>query len=407
MPQDKKITPILLLSDAPTAGTGLGRITNDLATQIATNMSDVFRVATIGYGGINSRHLPYHHYPAEGMDDFVMPTLPEIWEDWAGKEEGVLLTINDLSRMGWLAVPKSSEQLKKYETLRSFLLSKPFQLHGYFPIDASGAGDRLSFPLQKILGGFDRHLAYGKWAAGVVDRSIPVPEGTTHYLPHGIHTDVFYQRDREECRKQFTQITGAQFLLPSVKLRPRIEKTDILVGIAATNQSRKDWATGLETVAILSKTRSVKIWLHTDVMENAWSIPLLLVDHGLLDSAYISVGRLTDDDMAKAYSACDVVLGIGLGEGYGYVHAESQACGTPCIVGSYAGGAELVPREMQVDPVAYRYEGIFTSKRPVFNPEDWAKKAEGWIGYRVSVDPQYDWKNLWPRWEAWLRAGLQ
>lgn len=102
---------LAILSDAPTAGTGLGRITRDLASRIAINMSDVFDTCTIGYGGISSIHLPFHHYAAEGMDDdFIPPTLPEIWTDWAGKEKGILLTITDLARLGWLSVPETSEQ---------------------------------------------------------------------------------------------------------------------------------------------------------------------------------------------------------------------------------------------------------------------------------------------------------
>lgn len=303
--------------------------------------------------------------------------------------------------------------MKRYENIRSFLLAKPFQLWGYFPIDATGSCDRLSFPLQKILGGFDRHLAYGKWGAGVVDKSIPVPDGTTPYLPHGVDTSVFYPRDRNECRKHFTQITGAQFLLPSVRLKPGVGKDDVLIGIVATNQSRKDWALALAAVAKMSKSRSVKVWIHTDVMERerGWSIPLLLIDNGLLDSAYISVGSLTDDAMAKAYSACDLSFGIGLGEGFGYAHVESQACGTPIIVGSYAGGAELVPKDMHVEPVAYRYEGIFTYKRPVFDPQIWADKADQVLRVvprsEVKLHPCFDWDNLWPKWQSWLMEGVK
>lgn len=136
----------------------------------------------------------------------------------------------------------------------------------------------------------------------------------------------------------------------------------------------------------------------------------MLADYELLDRAIVSLGFLPDEAMAEAYSACDLTLGIGP-EGWGLPLAESQACGTPVVTGAYAGGSDIVPKEMQVAPVAFRYEGLYSSKRPVFLAEDWARRAvqvldnRGDIG-SVGLDPQYDWNNLWPRWEEWLRQGF-
>jgi len=130
-----------------------------------------------------------------------------------------------------------------------------------------------------------------------------------------------------------------------------------------------------------------------------------LVDYGLLDKTVISLGVLSDDEMAQAYSACDLTLGVGA-EGWGFPLAEAQACGTPVVTGSYAGGAELVQDEMRVEPIAYRYEGLYACKRPVFQVADWATCAKRWIGKRVVLDPQYDWKNLWPQWESYFREAF-
>jgi hypothetical protein len=118
-------TPLLIISDAPTAGSGLGRITADLASRIAATLSDVYRVACLGYGGINSRQLPYHYYAAEGMNDWILPTLPEIWDDWAGKEKGIILFISDPARLAWFSRPEMSEELKKYPSLKQFLTNPP------------------------------------------------------------------------------------------------------------------------------------------------------------------------------------------------------------------------------------------------------------------------------------------
>lgn len=395
-------TPLLILSDAPTSGTGLGRITRDLATRIAENMQDTFRVATVGYGGVVSRHLPFHQYIAENMSgDWVVKALPEIWADWAGEENGILLTIWDLSRIGWLTDPKMNCQNAH---LRDFLLKKPFQLWTYLPIDAEGPHQKMTFPLAQYLAGSDRILAYGKWGAGVVDRTLGVDGGTTQWLPHGIDTQVFYPRDRAWSRKTFPSYTRATTLMGN--LAERVKSEEVLISIVGTNQARKDWGLGIEVVAKLALSHNIRLWVKTDEYERHWSIPALVYDHGLADRTMFSLGDMTDDEMARAYSASDLVLGIAP-EGFGYVHVESTACGTPCIVGSYAGGAELVPEDMQVIPTAYRKEGPWSSVRPVYNARKWADVAEDWIGKSTTLFPQYDWGTLWPAWCRWLKEGVE
>jgi glycosyltransferase involved in cell wall biosynthesis len=189
-------------------------------------------------------------------------------------------------------------------------------------------------------------------------------------------------------------------------LADRVKSDEVLVSIVATNQTRKDWALGIETVSLLAKTHNIRLWIKTDTMERKWSIPALLMDFGLQYKSMITLADISDENMAKAYSASDVVLGIAP-EGFGYVHVESLACGTPCIAGSYAGGAELVPRTMRIDPVAFHYESAWSCKRPVYNPADWADRAGKWSTLRATVDQKYDWNNLWPEWEQWFREGIK
>lgn len=396
----------MVVSDAPTSGTGFGRITGDIASHIAANLSDVYRVATLGYGGIASRNLNHHHYAAEGMDGWITPSLPEVWDDWAGREKGIVMFISDPSRLQWFSRPELSDELARYPSLKQFLTKPPFQKWIYAPVDASGPNDRLTFPLAQNLFGFDRILAYGKWGEDVIRRTLGDQEsekrGLTS-LPHGIDTEIFYPRNKQTSRAFFFSITGASTLRGEKEL---IKPDEALIGIVATNQSRKDFGMALESVAILSRQRKIRLWIHTDALERGWSIPALLVDFGLLDRTVISLGHLPDDSLAKAYSACDIVLGIAP-EGFGYVHVESTACGTPCITGSYAGGAELVASEMLVDPVAYRYESIWACRRPVYDSSDWAEQANKWIGQTTYLAPIYDWSENWKGWETWLREAAR
>jgi len=405
----KNPTPLIILSDAPTAGSGLGRICGDLAQRIAIHMPDVYRVLTVGYGGIPSPDFPFPQYVIKDLrDDWIFPSLHEIWKNWVGDEEGILLTIFDASRLSWLADPHSfSELTEDLIGLQQWIKKRPFKLWGYLPVDASGPNDRMTFPLMRTLLGFDRLLAYGEFGEGVIRRTIGDEESDKRHLtnlPHGINSDVFYPLPRHLCRKLFFQHTGARPLIPMVV--PPLTDDEILIGCVCTNQPRKDWSIACETVAILSKTHKVRFWAHTDQLERAWSIPALLVDFGILDKTVVSMGRLSDDVMAEANSACDLTIAPGLGEGFGLQIFESIACQTPCIHGNYGGAPEWMSASSLVEPAAYRFEGVYSCERPVFRAEDWAKKAEGALQLSrsgIQLDSRLDWNELWPLWENWLR----
>ena len=65
------------------------------------------------------------------------------------------------------------------------------------------------------------------------------------------------------------------------------------------------------------------------------------------------------------------------------------------------------PKDMQVDPIGFYKEGSYSCVRPVYRAEDWAKKAEEWIGKRTILDPKYDWEQNWIAWEKYLREAAK
>lgn len=397
--------PLLLVGDAVSAGTGLGRIIGDLALRIHDHLGNVYRVATAGYASPGSIKYPFQQYVFD-MKEWVISTLPQIWLDFAGDEKGVVLFVWDASRLGWFSQPEQSQLLADDPALRGFLMNPPFERWIYCPVDSEGPGQRLTFPVMKSLLGFDRIIAYGAFGLNVIHRTISHEESVKRHLawlPHGIETDIFYPADVALCRKMFIRYTGA---MPLFGTQPPIASDEILIGIVATNQARKDWALGVEVCAELAKRRKIRLWIHTDVYERYWSIPCLLIDFGLVDKTITSLGFLSDERMAQAYSACDVTLGIGP-EGFGYPIAESLACGTPVVVGSYGGQSDFVPPEMQVQPIAFRYDGSFTCRRPVFSPTDWADTVERVVGMDSHLAQRYDWHFLWEdSWEPYFRAAV-
>ena len=253
--------------------------------------------------------------------------------------------------------------------------------------------------------------AYGEFGEGVIRRTIGDEEADKRHLthlPHGIDGSVFCPKDRKLSRKHFLEYTEAQqffhLIGQSGATTNPVADDEVLIHIVATNQGRKDWCGGLECCAILARERKIRVWAHLDALERTWSLPNLLVDFGLLDKTVISLGKISDEQMATAYSACDLGLGIGLGEGYGFPIMESLFCGTPCLHINYGGAPQWMANpDLLVEPVAYRYEGSYASKRPVSNAQGWVSKANAVIGKRVSRNEGIEWNNLWPKWESYLR----
>ncbi len=407
-------TPLLIISDAISAQTGLARITRDLSIRVHEYLSDIYRIGIAGYGGTGSRAFPFPQYNLV-LDDWVCLNLQEIVEDFAGTERCRIMFIWDLHRISWFSQPQrlGEESLAKHPAMKQWLLRANIEKWCYVPLDSSGPNDKLSFPIALTALGFDRLLAYGPFGEALLRRTIGDDEADKRHLtslPHGIDFSVFYQRSRKVSRNSFLHKTGASTLLAMLGVNTNVKPIaddEVLIGCVCTNQSRKNIALACETIAILAKTHKIRFWLHTDELERAWSIPSLLVDYGILENTLISLGFLSDTVMAEAYSACDLTLGPG-SEGFGFPLLESQFCGTPVVSMSYAGGADIIPVEWQVDPIASYYEGSFASKRPIFHAEDWANKATELIGKRCNPPRKYDWNRLWPeRWEPWFRDGVK
>ena len=196
------------------------------------------------------------------------------------------------------------------------------KIWGYFPIDAHGRHGRLGPQLGHTLSHYDRILVPSEWAKSIVLKTLP--PSFVDVLPHGIDTSIFYPRDKNQSRDKFGET------LFNVAQWPK-EPIDILddalwVGIVATNQSRKDWGLGIEVVSELAKTRPVFLWAHSDAIKREWSLLELLSDFKLLQSTMLTVGNVSDESMALAYSAMDLTFSIDRGAGFNYPAFESIFC---------------------------------------------------------------------------------
>lgn len=408
-----KPVKLLIVSDAPTAPTGLGRITRELALRIHEDLSDHFEVATFGYGGTCSRKLPFMQYPITMLQNWQTPELPVVWRDFADQDKGVLLAIWNASWLPWLA---DSAVLPEGE-LRSFLDAKRFTRWGYFPIDSEGPNGLLQESQVKIMSGFDRLATYTDWGARLIDKSAAhYAEGdesraawkgwSTPSLPHGTDGAVFYPRDRKEARKNFI----SKVVRTS---RGGISNDIFFIGVIATNTQRKDWPLAFETCQELTKRGvEVGLWVHTDAFRKNWDLLLLADSFGMRDRVIFTNGFLSDDELAWGYAACDVTLGIGAGEGWGLPISESLAMGIPCITGDYAGAAEFSPSGLKIKPKGFQYDGFYANKRPIFDAAEWAEAALDRSRPHSEpplsrLGPQYYWESAWPVWKKWLLEGIE
>lgn len=408
---DRNKVPLLFIGDAVSSTSGLGRILRDLAIRVHDHCGDIYDVATFGYGGPGDRSLPFMQYTIEGMSNWFLPTLPDVWDNFAAGRKGAVFVVWDSSRTLWLSRADGPAGWSPDEHVRQWLIKKPFAKWTYVPVDAVGPDGGQSRMIHECLLGFDRVVAYSEWARASMTRNMvaaDVEKRAVIALPHGIDAGIFRPHGvKKMLRQVFVQTLHANPNLPLLD-------HEKIVGIVATNQLRKDYGTAIQALADVAKEIPLRIFIQADMLERHWSIPALLSDYGLMANAIVNCVPVSDDVMSYVYGACDLTLGIGLGEGFGYSTFESLACGTPHVTGGYGGHAEHL-RECDgavlLEPKMYRMEGCYNMMRPVYDWKQWSwaikkelKRAKlGTTTPKSLLPSQLDWVNLWPRWERWFR----
>lgn len=393
--------PFLVLGDSPYLPTGLGRIARDLCAQLHRDREALdLDLVQVGWHPTTPESPTVDlqvQYPWPTVlswsrgDDWLASVVQRVYQDRWGNEPGIVFSVWDPARCLPLAHTPFPADTQKW---------------GYFAIDATNLHGRLSGPPASTLRGYDRLLGYTTWGTRVLQAIRP----DTQYLPHGISAS------------SWSDPAGIERARPILGARWFDDPQRIVVGIVATNQPRKDWAVALQTLKELRERGTGAVgWLHTDkLVGDAWSLPQLIDDLGLAKAVKVTTSdeKIDDGLLAALYQSCAVTLAPGLGEGFGYPIVESLAAGTPAVHHTYGGGAELVPMPAWKAPVrTERLESIYALKRPVLDPQDLANAIERAIGWRQAQADggraycqgsvaHLEWTSLWPRWRAWVKAGI-
>jgi glycosyltransferase involved in cell wall biosynthesis len=324
----------------------------------------------------------------ERGDDWGVSFVEAIYRDRFGDTPGVLWLVWDPARCYAYAA-----------------CNLPVQHWGYLAVDSHNRYGGLSGLPAAAVATFDRVLGYGRWGAEVLRTARETP---VSYLPHGLWLETFRPP------------SGEEWAWVAAQLGPHVGRAAV-IGCVATNQARKDLALYAETLATLrDRGHLVYGWLHTDAVTGAWSIDQLVADCGLRKQLTVTIGNLTDRQLACLYHRCTVTIAPGLGEGFGYPIVESLASGVPVVHGDFGGGSELVPKlEWRIPIREVRRESIYALTRPVYRAEDAANAVERVWRWQAEVGPtvaaaycrgcvaHLDWGVLAPRWTTWLKAGLQ
>lgn len=141
----------------------------------------------------------------------------------------------------------------------------------------------------------------------------------------------------------------------NIRERMQVPEDAFLVTINAANigttPPRKWWSGNLQAMAMLmARHDDVYLYIHTDLVRpNGVPIPILVDALGMpkervrkVDHMPYRCGLIGEDELARIYSASDVLLATSKGEGFGIPVVEAMACGTPAIVADFSAQPELV-----------------------------------------------------------------
>jgi glycosyltransferase involved in cell wall biosynthesis len=212
------------------------------------------------------------------------------------------------------------------------------------------------------------------------------------WIPHGLNLDTFKPVDRTYARSGWG-----------------VGEKELVLGCVMANQERKYWPVVLEALARLD----ARLWIHTDTLvplpgKGYWNIGALAVEYGVGSRILYEDRELSDKELAMRYSACDATVVVSGGEGFCYPVAESMACGTPAVTGSYGAQAEIAA--IAIHPAAYRITTQHNVRWAVYKPEDLVEGIRAALAVnrnqcRESVG-HLDWRKIGIVWQKWFRKGI-
>lgn len=276
-------------------------------------------------------------------------------------------------------------------------------------------------PWQVIMNEQHFTVLYNEWSRQYLLRNLEIYTDTkkvpikteVSVIPHGVDTSVYYPEDKTESRR----VLSGFFIPPQ-----QLPEDAFLVGMVATNQSRKDWPGLFEAFARFSQDKpNVYLLAWTSVFpSNQTGYDLhSLAEHMGIRNRVIFKGYDTDadgnippDDIVRVvYNCMDVYVQMHHGEGFGLPILEAQACGIPTLAVDHSGAIDLMFDDFQRIPVGYnQVQSGNVIERPFGSVKDTVQKMNRLYGSKalrkrlsrqsVEFAKTWSWDKTIPAWEG-------
>src|ERR1041385_1983337 len=304
---------LTLISNAPFAPTGYGNQTKLFAPRFQTLLGH--QVAVICFWGLEAGILNYPDGGGGSVTLYPKGAHP-YGQDVFGAHSahfGADLGISLLD--SWVCNPD--------------LYGPRLKWAPWYPLDSEPMPRLIR---EKVSRAYER-IVYSRFG----ERMTHDADLSCRYVPHGVETDVFRPGSKVDAREALG-----------------LPKDAFVVGMVAANKgvpSRKAFGQQIEAFARFhARHPDSLLYLHTargDMGQlDQMNLPELIRHLGIEGAVAFSdpYGLLLgypDDKMANLYRSFDVLLSVSTGEGFGIPILESQAAGTPVIVGDWTAMPEL------------------------------------------------------------------
>lgn len=196
----------------------------------------------------------------------------------------------------------------------------------YIPVDAPNQA--AAAQLQRL----QLAIAYTKF--GAQELRVGGYQGRLAVIPHGVDLTAYYPVDKKEARKTLGMNESQQ--------------DAFIVGNVNRNQVRKRLDLSIMYFAEWwrkANRPNAYLLLHCQLEDAGWDLIQLARYFGILDRMIFTGGRGNLafnplDRMKLVYSALDLQISTGHGEGWGLTHMEGMACKVPQLLPRYSALAE-------------------------------------------------------------------
>ena len=307
---------LAIFSNAPWCATGYGQQTKQLTTRLVADGHEVAVIANWGLTGAPQNHGGLVVFP-QGQHPYSIDTADGFADYWLGDEGGRVIVLYDV----W-PLMDHPDLFKKHDT------------YYWTPIDHQPVPPKVHAWAKN-----HQTIAMAEWG----QQQLAEAGIESDYIPHAV--EAVFRPTPSDWRDM-------------VKVPQDAHVSTVVSANIGMSPPRKRWAENLIAWRMFAEQHDdAYLYLHTQLRHQRgidlvssielWGLPTDRVR--IVDQFSYAAGFVLPEDLARIYTASDVLLQATAGEGFGIPAIEAQACGTPVIVTDFSAQPELVGAGWRVD----------------------------------------------------------